>query len=110
MRQNGLSARPGAFPGRSGARAWVQPAQGKTLSAAALQESSDPLITAVPPDTSGLYEKAKKVLRHGAHTGAVQRISRAQGTGNFLAQKKYTQEAGLIVVCPCGALGSGCSV
>lgn len=39
-----------------------------------MEESSDPLISAVPPDTSGLYENAKK------------------GTGSFLAQKKYTQE------------------
>ena len=37
-------------------------------------EVSEPMMSAVPPDTSGIYEKAKK------------------GTGSFLEKKKYTQE------------------
>ncbi|CAE7788955.1 MCAT [Symbiodinium sp. CCMP2456] len=61
---------------RKGGAYWERSRASELMEAGGLpgQESSDPLITAVPPDTSGLYEKAKK------------------GTGSFLAQKKYTQE------------------
>ncbi|CAE7780991.1 MCAT [Symbiodinium pilosum] len=59
---------PGARA-RGGRGAWE-----KNFEAGLPGQVSEPLMNALPPDTAGIYEKAKK------------------GTGSFLAQKKYTQE------------------
>ena len=47
-------------------------------------------MNALPPDTAGIYEKAKKAP--GGCAVRTAHMKRMKGTGSFLAQKKYTQE------------------